>query len=48
MAKDSRTCIRITEKAAITSLADASLSIEQLRELDVRAALDHIGAGERG
>jgi diguanylate cyclase (GGDEF)-like protein/PAS domain S-box-containing protein len=40
-----RLCIEITETAAITSLADASLFIEQVRALGVRGALDDFGAG---
>ena len=38
-------CIEITETAAITSLADAALFIEQVRALGVRGALDDFGAG---
>ncbi|MCV2359387.1 EAL domain-containing protein [Paucibacter sp. TC2R-5] len=40
-----RLCIEITETAAITSLADAVLFIEQVRALGVRGALDDFGAG---
>ncbi|MBT9494109.1 MAG: EAL domain-containing protein [Paucibacter sp.] len=40
-----RLCIEITETAAITSLADAALFIEQVRALGVRGALDDFGAG---
>ena len=40
-----RLCIEITETAAITSLADAALFIEQVRVLGVRGALDDFGAG---
>ncbi len=40
-----RLCIEITETAAITSLADAALFIEQVRGLGVRGALDDFGAG---
>ncbi len=40
-----RLCLEITETAAITSLADAALFIEQARELGVRGALDDFGAG---
>ncbi|MFY7863691.1 EAL domain-containing protein [Roseateles sp.] len=40
-----RLCLEITETAAITSLSDAALFIEQVRELGVRGALDDFGAG---
>lgn len=40
-----RLCLEITETAAITSLADAALFIEQARALGVRGALDDFGAG---
>lgn len=38
-------CIEITETAAITNLADASLFIDQLSHLGVKVALDDFGAG---
>jgi EAL domain-containing protein (putative c-di-GMP-specific phosphodiesterase class I) len=38
-------CIEITETAAITNLADASLFIDQLSHLGVKIALDDFGAG---
>jgi len=38
-------CIEITETAAVTNFADASLFIEALRELGVQVALDDFGAG---
>ena len=41
----SKLCIEITETVAVTSLADASIFIEQLRKLNVRIALDDFGAG---
>ncbi|MCV2367080.1 EAL domain-containing protein [Roseateles oligotrophus] len=40
-----RLCIEITETAAITSLTDAALFIEQVRALGVRGALDDFGSG---
>jgi len=41
----SKVCLEITETAAVTNLADASLFIEQARKLGVRIALDDFGAG---
>ena len=38
-------CLEITETAAVTNLADASLFIEQVNRLGVRIALDDFGAG---
>ncbi len=38
-------CLEITETAAVTNLADASLFIEQVSRLGVRVALDDFGAG---
>jgi len=38
-------CLEITETAAITNLADASLFIDQVHALGVRIALDDFGAG---
>jgi diguanylate cyclase len=38
-------CLEITETAAVTNLADASLFIEQVSNLGVRIALDDFGAG---
>lgn len=38
-------CLEITETAAITNLADASLFIEQVSNLGIRIALDDFGAG---
>jgi diguanylate cyclase len=40
-----RVCLEITETAAVTNLADASLFINQVRSLGVRIALDDFGAG---
>lgn len=40
-----RLCIEITETAAITKLADASLFIDKVHALGVRVALDDFGAG---
>jgi diguanylate cyclase (GGDEF)-like protein/PAS domain S-box-containing protein len=41
----SKLCFDVTESAAVTSLADASLFIGQVRALQVRVALDDFGAG---
>jgi diguanylate cyclase (GGDEF)-like protein len=41
----SKLCFEITETAAVTSLADAALFIQQVRALHVRVALDDFGAG---
>ena len=41
----SRLCFEITETAAVTSLADAAVFIEQVRAVGVRVALDDFGAG---
>ena len=38
-------CLEITETAAVTNLADASIFIEQVNQLGVRVALDDFGAG---
>jgi diguanylate cyclase len=38
-------CLEITETAAITNMADASLFIDQVSGLGVRVALDDFGAG---
>jgi diguanylate cyclase len=38
-------CLEITETAAVTNLADASLFIDQVSNLGVRIALDDFGAG---
>jgi diguanylate cyclase (GGDEF)-like protein/PAS domain S-box-containing protein len=38
-------CVEITETAAVTNLADATLFIERMHELQVRVALDDFGAG---
>lgn len=38
-------CVEITETAAITNMADASLFITQLNRLGVKVALDDFGAG---
>jgi len=38
-------CLEITETAAITNMADASVFIDQARSLGVRIALDDFGAG---
>ena len=40
-----RVCLEITETAAVTNMADASLFIDQVRALGVRIALDDFGAG---
>ncbi len=40
-----RLCLEITETAAITNMADATLFIDQMRTLGVRFALDDFGAG---
>ncbi|MDR4516066.1 MAG: EAL domain-containing protein [Nitrosomonas sp.] len=41
----SKICLEITETAAVTNMADASLFIEQVGRLGVRVALDDFGAG---
>ena len=41
----SRVCLEITETAAVTNIADASVFIDQARGLGVRIALDDFGAG---
>ena len=41
----SRLCMEITETAAVTNMADASVFIDQVRALGVRIALDDFGAG---
>ena len=38
-------CLEITETAAVTNIADATVFIEQLHALGVRIALDDFGAG---
>ncbi|MFZ6675923.1 EAL domain-containing protein [Undibacterium sp. Xuan67W] len=38
-------CFEITETAAITNMADATIFIEQVRALGVKTALDDFGAG---
>ncbi len=38
-------CLEITETAAVTNLADATVFIEKVRSLGVRVALDDFGAG---
>ncbi|MDB5817425.1 MAG: bifunctional diguanylate cyclase/phosphodiesterase [Rhizobacter sp.] len=40
-----RICLEITETAAVTNMADASLFIEQAHALGIRIALDDFGAG---
>jgi diguanylate cyclase (GGDEF)-like protein/PAS domain S-box-containing protein len=40
-----RLCLEITETAAVTNPADASLFVERARALGVRVALDDFGAG---
>jgi diguanylate cyclase len=40
-----RICLEITETATVTNMADASIFIEQVRQLGVRIALDDFGAG---
>ncbi len=40
-----RLCVEITETAAVTNLADASIFIHQIRKVGVRVALDDFGAG---
>ena len=40
-----RICLEITETAAVTNMADASIFIEQVRALGIRVALDDFGAG---
>lgn len=40
-----RLCIEINESAAITNMADASVFVEQVRQLGVKVALDDFGAG---
>lgn len=41
----SRLCLEITETAAVTNMADASVFIQQVQALGVRVALDDFGAG---
>lgn len=38
-------CIEITETATVTNMADASIFVQQIRQLGVRVALDDFGAG---
>ncbi|MDI1362710.1 PAS domain S-box protein [Methylotenera sp.] len=38
-------CLEITETATVTNIVDASIFIEQVRQLGVRIALDDFGAG---
>ncbi|MDE2248472.1 MAG: EAL domain-containing protein [Xanthomonadaceae bacterium] len=40
-----RICLEITETAAITNMADATVFIEQVHDLGCRVALDDFGAG---
>lgn len=40
-----RICLEITETATVTNMVDASIFIEQVRQLGVRIALDDFGAG---
>ncbi len=40
-----RLCLEITETAAVTNMADASIFVDQVRALGVRIALDDFGAG---
>ncbi len=40
-----RVCLEITETAAITKMADATVFIEQVHDLGCRVALDDFGAG---
>ena len=40
-----RICIEITETAAVTNMADASVFIDQLHALGIKVALDDFGAG---
>ena len=40
-----RICLAITETAAVTNIADATVFIEQVRALGARIALDDFGAG---
>ena len=40
-----RLCLEITETAAVTNMADASVFVDQVRALGVRIALDDFGAG---
>jgi diguanylate cyclase len=40
-----RVCLEITETAAVTNMADATVFIDQVRALGVRIALDDFGAG---
>ncbi len=40
-----RLCFEVTETAAVTNMADATIFIEQVRKLNVRVALDDFGAG---
>jgi len=41
----SKLCFEITETAAVTNLGDATVFIEEMRNLGVRIALDDFGAG---
>jgi len=40
-----RICLEVTETAAVTNMADATVFIDQVRALGVRVALDDFGAG---